>query len=78
MRKTITLLIATLVLTITFFQGKGSESAVSRWSSKKAHHWSTLNGWLRGSNFIPGSAVNQLEMWQAEIDCIKSLTRVKP
>jgi len=78
MRKTITLLIATLVLTFTLFQGKASGDTVSRWSSKKAHHWSASNGWLRGSNFIPGSAVNQLEMWQEEIDCIKSLTRVKP
>lgn len=75
MRKTITLLIATLVLTFTFFQGKGSESTVSRWNSKKAHHWSASNGWLRGSNFIPGSAVNQLEMWQAETFDTASINR---
>ncbi len=23
-------------------------------------------GWLRGSDFIPSTAINQLEMWQAE------------
>ena len=37
-----------------------------RWSKEKAHAWSERHGWIRGSNFIPSSAVNQLEMWQKE------------
>jgi hypothetical protein len=64
MRKTITLLILTLVLTFTLLQGKASADTVLRWSGKKAHHWSTSNSWLRGSDYIPESAVNQLKMWQ--------------
>jgi sugar lactone lactonase YvrE len=35
------------------------------WSKEKARQWYADKGWLRGSNFIPGTAVNQLEMWQA-------------
>lgn len=36
------------------------------WSEKKAAAWYKNQGWLRGCNFIPSTAVNQLEMWQAE------------
>lgn len=37
-----------------------------RWSEKKATEWYSKWGWLRGCNFIPSTAINQLEMWQAE------------
>ena len=36
------------------------------WSNEKAYEWAARMPWLRGSDFIPSSAVNQLEMWQAE------------
>lgn len=35
------------------------------WSKEEANEWYAAKGWLRGSNFIPSSAINQLEMWQA-------------
>ena len=38
----------------------------ARWSIEKAQLWGTENGWLRGSNFNPSTAINQLETWQAE------------
>jgi len=38
----------------------------SRWSVEQAHQWEAAHGWLRGSNFVPATAVNELEMWQAE------------
>jgi hypothetical protein len=38
----------------------------SVWSTEKALSWSKNLPWLRGSDFIPSSAINQLEMWQAE------------
>ena len=37
-----------------------------QWTSDEAHKWYAARPWLVGCNFIPGSAVNQLEMWQAE------------
>jgi hypothetical protein len=47
--------------------GKGGEtSATEIWSIEKAHDWYRLQGWLRGCDFIPSTAVNQLEMWQSE------------
>jgi hypothetical protein len=35
-----------------------------RWSKKKAAEWYDKLPWLIGANFLPASAVNQLEMWQ--------------
>ncbi|HEX8038887.1 MAG TPA: cellulase family glycosylhydrolase [Chryseosolibacter sp.] len=35
------------------------------WSEEQAHEWYQQWGWLRGADFIPSSAINQLEMWQA-------------
>ena len=36
----------------------------SRWSEQKANDWYAQQPWLVGSNYIPKSAINQLEMWQ--------------
>lgn len=36
------------------------------WSSEKAQDWRKNLPWLRGSDFIPSCAINQLEMWQKE------------
>jgi len=37
-----------------------------QWSARKAHEWYDNNGWIAGCNYIPATAINQLEMWQAE------------
>jgi hypothetical protein len=37
-----------------------------QWTVERAWQWQRENGWLVGCNFIPSTAVNQLEMWQAE------------
>ena len=37
-----------------------------RWSAKKAKDWAENKPWLRGANFNPSTAINQLEFWQAE------------
>jgi len=37
-----------------------------RWSEKAANDWYRKQPWLVGSNYIPGTAINQLEMWQAD------------
>ncbi|ORY37003.1 glycoside hydrolase [Rhizoclosmatium globosum] len=43
-----------------------SEKSVERWSEKKAHEWYAKQPWLVGANFLPSTASNQLEMFQAE------------
>lgn len=36
------------------------------WSVEKANAWYKEQPWITGANFLPSSAINQLEMWQAE------------
>jgi hypothetical protein len=36
------------------------------WTKEQANEWYKQWGWLRGCNFIPSTAINQLEMWQEE------------
>jgi hypothetical protein len=36
------------------------------WSVERAAAWGRENGWLVGSNYAPATAINQLEMWQAD------------
>lgn len=36
------------------------------WSAEKANAWYAQHKWINGANFIPSTAINQLEMWQAE------------
>ena len=37
-----------------------------RWTERRAAKWYAKQPWLVGSNYIPSSAINQLEMWQAD------------
>jgi len=36
------------------------------WSADKANAWYQQQPWLVGANYIPASAINELEMWQAD------------
>lgn len=40
--------------------------AGSVWSAEKANAWYSQQPWLTGANYIPATAINQLEMWQAD------------
>jgi len=42
-----------------------SQSQTARWPEKKANEWYAQQPWLVGSNYIPSTAINELEMWQA-------------
>jgi hypothetical protein len=37
-----------------------------RWPEKSADDWYQEQPWLVGSNYIPATAINELEMWQAD------------
>ncbi|OAV43619.1 cellulase family glycosylhydrolase [Lewinella sp. 4G2] len=37
-----------------------------RWSVEKANAWYDAQPWLVGANYLPRTAINQLEMWQGE------------
>ncbi|MBG9375053.1 1,4-beta-xylanase [Panacibacter sp. DH6] len=62
--KKLTSLFAVLLCLVAANANAQSERAV--WTKEQANEWYSKQGWIRGSNFTPGSAINQLEMWQKE------------
>lgn len=46
-----------------------------RWSSERAWEWYRQCGWLVGCNFLPSSAINQLEMFQADTFDLETIDR---
>lgn len=49
--------------------------AGERWSAKKANDWYKSQPWLVGCNYLPSSAINQLEMWQPDTFDPKAIDR---
>ena len=43
----------------------GGADVPPRWSEEQASAWYAKQGWLVGSNYLPATASNELEMWQA-------------
>ena len=41
-------------------------AAAGRWSEGQARAWYARQGFLVGANYVPASAINELEMWQAD------------
>lgn len=48
------------------FDNKAVDSDAAIWDIAHAKEWQKNNPWFRGSDFIPSTAINQLETWQAE------------
>ena len=55
--------IISALFAIAFFSGP-MFAQTPRWSEQKANDWYAQQPWLVGSNYIPKSAINELEMWQ--------------
>ena len=58
MRKLLVLLLMTLNI--------AGMAQSKRWTEKQATEWYQQQPWLVGCNYIPATAINELEMWQAE------------
>jgi hypothetical protein len=57
--------IAALIVGLAFLAAHGA-AARDRWSPSQAAEWYDRQPWRVGSNYTPATAINQLEMWQAE------------
>src|SRR5689334_20678802 len=68
MHKTIIVILLSLALIST-------ASAQSSWTAKQANAWYGHQPWLVGSNFITSSAINELEMWQADTFDLPAIDR---
>jgi len=67
-----------LMLSVTLFAQVSKENSNQKekvWSREKADTWYAQHKWISGANFIPGTAVNQLEMWQAATFDPKTIDR---
>lgn len=42
-----------------------SKPVKGQWTNQKAKEWYAKQPWLVGANYLPSSAINQIEMWQA-------------
>lgn len=58
----LTLIFATIVALSSISQ----TGAAEKWPAEKARQWGEKRPWLVGCNYIPSTAINQLEMWQEE------------
>jgi hypothetical protein len=47
----------------------------SRWTKEQINEWYKKQTWLVGCNFIPSTAINQLEMWQKDTFDIDTIRR---
>ena len=56
------LIVALLFLPLSMVRAQ----TVNRWSVEKANTWYARHKWINGANFTPSTAINQLEMWQAD------------
>jgi hypothetical protein len=43
-----------------------ADAAASRWTPERAWEWCHSHPWLVGCNFLPSTAVNDVEMWRKE------------
>ncbi|MGA2431582.1 MAG: 1,4-beta-xylanase [Candidatus Acidiferrum sp.] len=67
--------VATLVLLILIVPSGVSVAAQKQWSTNRADAWYAKQPWLVGSNFIPSTAINELEMWQADTFDLPTIDR---
>jgi hypothetical protein len=54
----------TAVLSVLVLCATAAFPQTPRWSEQKANDWYAHQPWLVGSNYVPKSAINELEMWQ--------------
>jgi len=53
------------LLLVVLTAGVAADAQQDRWSDTQANNWYAKQPWLVGANYIPGDAINELEMWQA-------------
>jgi hypothetical protein len=61
---TLTLMLA--LCTIATQAQKATPTQGKVWSTEKANAWYAQYKWMTGSDYIPSTAINQLEMWQKD------------
>ena len=55
-----------IVIAIATFLSTLQAQEKKIWTAEQANQWYAKQPWLVGADFLPSTAINQLEMWQAE------------
>jgi hypothetical protein len=56
----------TVVLSCFILSCESNRQQEKIWPAEKANEWYKKQEWLVGADFLPSTAINQLEMWQGE------------
>jgi hypothetical protein len=64
-----------LLVVVCSFHATHARATDGRWSEERAKAWQESKPWLVGCNFNPSTAINQLEMWQADSFDLKTIDR---
>lgn len=67
------LVLLTFKLFINLHSIQSQDSKV--WTAEKANEWYAKQPFYVGANFLPSTAINQLEMWQAESFDLETISR---
>src|SRR5690606_24700668 len=52
-----------------------ANNSTERWSKEKANEWYKKQPWIVGCNFVPSTAINQIEMWQEDTFDLETIDR---
>src|ERR687883_929665 len=58
--------VALVFVALLLCHATASAQARQRWTEQQAREWYARQPWLVGANYNPASAINTLEMWQAD------------
>lgn len=65
MNKTVSILLALAGILTLCSCGERGLLPNGQWTAEKANQWYETTGWRSGCDFIPSTAINQIEMWQS-------------
>jgi hypothetical protein len=66
MKKILVILATVSILATGCRQGEKPVTPSTRWTPEEATAWYAEQGWRSGCNYVPATAVNQIEMWSAD------------
>jgi Glycosyl hydrolase family 10 len=69
------LAILTVLASLSAAQTSARAGELNPWPVEKAIAWSGAHPWLVGCNYAPSTAINQLEMWQADSFDVTTIER---
>ncbi len=67
--------VAPCLMVLCLLATASAYAADGQWSPEKAQQWYQAQDWIVGANFSPSTAINQLEMWQADSFDPKTIDR---